>query len=574
MRPGLALALAAALGAHGLGLAGGFVYDDHRFVELNTALDTAPVSALLLDPSTHTIDSDRDVYRPIRAIGHAVDRARWGDEPFGYHLHCMVVHLLVVALGYACVRRLLPGGSEAPAVLGATVLAAHPLGVEAVAWITSRGDLYALALGLAALLVAVTADRDGRPRLGVLAGGLAALAVLGKESAVSLPLVALAHRRLLATSRPGRPVGTWGLALGVAAALILRQVALAGASPVQTAPHGGSYATQAAWALYGTGRTLGHLLWPAGLSAEYPQVAWAAGGAPMTTPWPWLAAGVVGAAWASRRRWPAVAFLLAWLLLAYLPSSSLLVTLRSLVNDRAAYPLLLPAGALVGLPLARRHRWVALGAAAALAVALVPLSVGRTQVFHDDVRLWQDVLERDPSSVRAHLGLAAASGDADLREAHLREAVRVSLPGSRLAAIALAHLGDHLLHVRERPEEAEPLLHAALEWQRRNRDRAAPGPDEAATGASLAEALTWLGRDDEADRVFALLLHEHPDEIMLHVKRAALALWRWESRAEEDALRDARDAWRDARALAPDHALVQALGARIAREEGNTTDGR
>jgi hypothetical protein len=139
----------------------------------------------------------------------------------------MVVHLLVVALGYACVRRLLPGGSEAPAVLGATVLAAHPLGVEAVAWITSRGDLYALALGLAALLVAVTADRDGRPRLGVLAGGLAALAVLGKESAVSLPLVALAHRRLLATSRPGRPVGTWGLALGVAAALILRQVALA-----------------------------------------------------------------------------------------------------------------------------------------------------------------------------------------------------------------------------------------------------------------------------------------------------------------------------------------------------------
>ena len=185
----------------------------------------------------------------------------------------------------------------------------------------------------------------------------------------------------------------------------------------------------------------------------------------------------------------------------------------------------------------------------------------------DDVRLWQDVLARDPGNVRGHLGLATLSRDTDLREQHLREAVRHSTPESRLAAIALAHLGDFLLHVREAPEAAVPVLHAALELQRRHRDRALPGPEEAATGASLAEALTWLGRHDEADHIFALLLSEQPAEVMLHIKRAALSLWRWESQGDTDALREARNAWSEARALAPDHALVHTLESRLGDAE-------
>ncbi|MHC5210047.1 MAG: hypothetical protein ACYTG2_04955 [Planctomycetota bacterium] len=567
MRPGLAIALVAAIGAHGLGLAGGFVYDDHRFVEHNPALESAPVSALLLDPSTHTVDSDRDVYRPLRALGHAFDRSRWGLEPFGYHLHSLLVHLLCVVLSYHCLRRILPEPSEAPAVLGATLLAAHPLGVEVVAWITSRGDLYALACALPALWLAVGSDRDGHVGRATLAGVLGLSAVLGKESAVWLPAVALMHRLVLAHERPKHARGTWALAIGAAAALLLRQFALAGASPVQTAAHGGSYWTQAVWALYGTGRTLAHLAWPTRLAVEYPQAAWAAAGSPWAAGWTWATLLVVACALLVRRRLPVIAFLVAWSLLAYLPSSSLLVTLRSLVNDRAAYPLLAPAGALLGMLFVRRRPAVWLGASVLLCLVLVPLSVRRTQVFHDDARLWQDVLANDPGSPRAHLGLAAVSRDPDVRERLLREAARLSVPASRDASLALAHLGDFLLHVREDPDAAEPILHAALELQRLHRDRAAPGPEEAATGASLAEALTWLGRTEEADQVFAFLLHEQPTELMLHVKRAALALWRWDSQADVAALADARAAWSAARALAPDHALVHALESRITRAE-------
>jgi tetratricopeptide (TPR) repeat protein len=567
VRPGLALALASALCAHGLGLAGGFVYDDHRFVEHNQALARAPVTALLLDPSTHSDDSDRDIWRPLRVLGHAFDRARWGLEPFGYHLHSLLVHLLCVALAFHTLRRLLPEPCEAAATFGALLLAAHPLGVEVVGWITSRGDLYALAFALPALWLAVASDRDGHAGRAVLAGGLALLAMLGKESAVWLPLVALAHRRLFARPRPAHSAGTWALATGAAVALLLRQVALGGISPVQTAPHGGSLWMQAAWALSGTGRTLSHLAWPATLAVEYSQAALAAAGAPWNAPSTWLALGAIVAACALRRSRPTAAFLMAWALLAYLPSSSLLVTLRALVNDRAAYPMLVPAGALLGTLLERRRPGVTLGIAFALSIVLVPLSVQRTRAFHDDASLWQDVLRHDAGNVRAHLGLAAVSRDLDLREAHLREAVRVATRQGRQAAIALAHLGDFLLHARQDPESAVPILHAALELQRRHRDRAMPGPEEAATGASLAEALTWLGRTDEADHLFALLLHEQPSEVMLHVKRAALALWRWESQRDPAALDDARIAWQQARAWAPDHPVVRALELRITDAE-------
>ncbi len=293
-RRACAVLVALALLAHGAGLANGFVYDDHRFVSSNDALRTAGPAALLLDPATQTTDGDRDVYRPLRALGHALDARLWGldprDAPFGFHLHSLLAHVAAVLLGWAALRRLLPEPSGAPALLGAGLLAMHPLGVEAAGWISSRGDLYAQALGCGALWLyarAGTAEAAaGDPRHAAAtgrasvvrglciagAGLLAALACLGKESAVWVPLVAACHLRLL---RRGSGRALAAIAAGCVAALALRQWALSGASPVQTVPHGGSLPAQAEWALFGTGRTLLALLFPAHLSIDYPQDDWA-----------------------------------------------------------------------------------------------------------------------------------------------------------------------------------------------------------------------------------------------------------------------------------------------------------
>ncbi len=565
MKRGLAALLLLALLAHGAGLRNGFVYDDHRFVDHNPRLATATLGELLLDPATHTADSDRDVWRPLRALAHHLDLSR-RLGPFAFHLHSLLAHLATIAAGWLLLRRLLPPPSEAPALLGATVLAAHPLGVEVVGWISSRGDQYALLFGLLALLAALRAGEAPRAaaRAGWLAaaGALAFMALLGKESAGWVPLVAaLAWRRL------GRPRGAAvaSLAAGIAAGLVLRQVAMQGLSPVQTLPHGGGPLAQAGWALYGTGLTLAHVACPAQLSVDYVQQSWIAGPPVWVRPWTLLALAAVAATWLARRRAPAAALLLGWALLAWLPSSSLLVTLRSLVNDRGAYPLLLPLGALAGLPLAGRPR-MAGAAALVLAVAMLPICVRRTQDFHADASLWSATLRVQPASVTAHLGLAqqAAHGDRDEQGRLLQRAVEVAAPGSRLEALALAAHGDWLLRVARKPTAAIDPLQRGLRQLRAWRERAWPAPEEAPTVAALAEALLLCGRAAEADQLLVSALAEQPGSLALHVQRTGLLLYRFEQGGEHQALHVAGAAWRAAAALDAGHPLVVALGSRLA----------
>lgn len=574
MKHGLAVVLGLALLAHGAGLRNGFVYDDHRFVLENRALSTASVSELVLDPAVQTSDEDRDIYRPLRALGFAFDARRWGAEPFGFHLHSIIAHLLAVAVAFACLRRLVPSETDAPALLGAAMLALHPVGVEAVGWITSRGDVYALGLAMGALWAATLSespDCSRRRRIGLDAATvlLALLATMGKESALWLPAVAASRILLL---RTGRWAGVFALGLGVAAAMLLRQWALSNLSPVQTTPHGGSWFSQVGWALYGTGRTLGSLALPTDLSVDYAQHGWIAGG-PVWFRLPTLAAiAVVGLVVGLRRRAPLAAFALAWMLLAYLPSSSLLVTLRSLVNDRAAYPMLPALGILVALPLGARRgalRVALLG----LAVLLVPLSIQRTGVFLDDRTLWLDVVEKQPLSMRAYLGLAATvpDHDPDAREELLRTAVAAAPTGTLLEGIARSRLGDFLLGVRHAPDRAMPELIRALDVMRHRRERPRPGAEEAVTAAALAEAMVLVGQYERSDALLAQVLSEQPGLLMLHVKRGALGLLRHERTSDPAALDAVQTAVDDASAVQPDHALVQALAQRLAerRAKGN-----
>jgi len=568
VRGALAWLLLVALLAHGTGLANGFVYDDHRFIVENGALQSAGVGRLVLDPGAQTADSDRDVYRPLRALGHAFDARTWGLRPFGFHLHSLVVHLLNVCLGHALLRRLLPAPSQAPALLGATVLATHPLGVEVVGWASSRGDLYAVCFAMLALLAVLRTDA-ARPGAGArrlawlcLAAALAALATMGKESAAWLPIAGFLAWRWL--GRIGG-AGVTALAAGVGAALVLRQAALAGLPLSQTAPHGGSALAQVAWAFYGTGRTLAAIAWPAGLSVEYPQTRWMTLGPAVWIAWP-TCLGVAALATvliARRRGRRTAAFLLAWVLLAWFPSSSLLVTLRSLVNDRGSYPCLLAAGALPGLLLAGRSPRAAWGASVAVALLLVPLGVQRTAVFHDDASLWRDALRHDPSSVRAHLGLAAAADDPEARQREFQAALDVAPPGSRMRGIAGARLGDFLLRGSGDLAAALPVLRESLELQRQHRDRGLPGPDEAATAGSLAECLLQLGQAEESDRVMQEALREQPGQIMLHVKRTALLLFRAERDQDDAARAAARAALEEGLARDPEHPLLRALQQRL-----------
>ncbi len=601
MKAQLTTVLLLALFSHGLGLANGFVYDDHRFVDGNPALARVSVADAFLDAATQTADLDRDVYRPLRLLGHAWDLRHWGLDPFGFHLHSLIVHLLNVLLAYVVLRHLLGSERDEAAFVGAALLATHPLGVEVVGWISSRGDLYAAGFGLVALGLGCV--RRAKPGVLVLAASAACLATLGKESAAVLPVVAGLHV-LLVGRHGGSPVDPdeelvgheskrrlhgvpWGplaLALGVLAALTLRQVALAGASPVQTPPHGGSALAQAAWALFGLSQTLASVVFPANLCVEYPQDSWAAGAIPVwIRPATLLGVGVLvlPILWArlGRRR---AAFLAAWALLAYLPSSSFLVTLRDLVNDRGAYPMLPALGALLGLACGGRRAaaWlVVLG----LGIPLAFASVERTAAFRSDTSLWSDVLVKNPGSVRAHLGLAAVSSEELVQRAHLIQATQNCVAGSKLEAAALARLGQHLLRSTGNAEAALPVLEKALEaaryWQALER----PTTDAETVAAALAEAYELLGRSGEAEQVLDLALADAAAQpatgrsraTVLLVHRALVRLLRLQrDPSSEEKTKALWEAVLAAETAAPEHPLVTSLRALIAQRMNEASDSR
>lgn len=439
----LAAVLLLAVFAHGACADHGFVYDDHRFIVHNPAIRTLAHPERFLDPATASAASgvEPDVWRPLRTLLFAVDHALFSLSPRGWHVVSLLVHLLNAALVFRLLLRLTAPGASAPvgpsaslpvAALGAALFAVHPVTVEAVAWVSSRGDLVASTFALVALLAST---RPG-PRATVAVVACGALALLAKESALSLfALVPLLRCALPLDARPGRAATALRAGLLLAASgsyLAVRAAVLPTPSDLtpfaQIAhPDGSVSASLRAFLAAVTGYA-GSLLVPVGFPFDrnavthppppsflHPEVVGGAG----------ILAGLLCAAALGLRRPRSLApFCAGGTLAVLVPVSGILVPLKAFSADRFLYPALpgLALAAVVGLARAGRllpagaARRVAPLVAAGLAVVVcLPLTRARTAPWRDEASLWEAVRRHDPMNPRAYEGL----GFELLRTVHL-----------------------------------------------------------------------------------------------------------------------------------------------------------
>lgn len=344
-------------------LDGGMVAGDLEFIAQNPLMDsTRP----FVDAFSHgywfkgEAGQPAPYYRPLVVLLDWLDHARFGLDPVGYHVTNLLLHVAASLAVFVLALQVLQ--LHWAALASALVFAAHPMHVQAVAYISGRTSVMAALFAVMSIGCVLEVGRRLRASerstsLQVVAVALCALALLSKESAAPLPALALAAVMLSlgATARALRR--TRGLLAAMLLVVVCDLVLRAWVLGQVGSPH------RPLWARLGTletllsiAKTVGYypqqLLWPQALSYLPPFV-------PALSGWDvaglmWLAGLTLATAWVlwPRAQAPRARFALFWLLACLAPVSGV-IALEYFVKEQHAY---LPAVGfvlLLGLALER-----------------------------------------------------------------------------------------------------------------------------------------------------------------------------------------------------------------------------
>ena len=354
------------------------------------------------------------------------------------------------------------------AAVAALIFAVHPVNAEAVNYVVARSSLLA-ALGSAVALWAFD-RRERGGGLPWLAGGLVAFAValLSKESAISLALPLLAYGWLVG-SRTADFRRVWDLAAFacVALAFLLLRHALVGATAMeaQVAAHPIMTFVEL------VARSLVLWIWPWPLGVMHP-LTFASGFDPfLATGFVALGMGAVVVITATWRRAPVVAWVLVWVGAGFVPLAILpWITTKGLLQENRlvfsaigmswltaiSFRLLLTY-----LPERTLARGVALAAGIALILTAIALDRSRTMTWSDERLLWREAVSRDPSNGSAYSELGRAHrerGELDQAEKALTRALDLTPD----YALAYFNLGAVKLE-RKQFDEARGLLQRGID---------------------------------------------------------------------------------------------------------------
>ncbi len=503
-------------------LRAGYIWDDPRYVTENPALRSlAGLARIWFSPGA-TVQ-----YYPMVFTTFWFDYRLWGLSPLGYHLVNILLHAGSAALLLGILRRLrVPG-----AFLAAVLWALHPVQVESVAWITERKNVLSGLFYLAAALFWIRfarpeqAEPPARDRGRAYAAALVlfVLALFSKTVTASLPaaaLLVLYWKRGRVTARDVVPLLPF-----FAAALVMGSVTSWMERTVVGA-RGPEWDLSFAQRLLIAGRAvwfyLGKLLWPAGLTFNYPRWTIDAGSAVS-----WLLLGsalLIPVVLFSLRhrlgRGPFVALLFfGGTLFPALGFVNVYPMRYSFVADHFQYlasigPLALaaagaalllrrtggsPSGTRTPAPHESNRLLVT---SALLAVVLGTLTWRQATPYRDLTALWRDTLRKNPSSFLAHQNLGGGLLDEKKTDSaifHLSEAVRLK-PDFYEARCALG-----LAYVRQgRLAEARGQLEVARDLR----------PDREWAYIYLGDALVQERRLEEARRQYEQALAMRPASLL------------------------------------------------------------
>ncbi|OGR96665.1 MAG: hypothetical protein A2016_10305 [Elusimicrobia bacterium GWF2_62_30] len=471
---------------------GGYVWDDELYAA-NPVLER-PGSILTI--LTFGDFTDRFYYKefPVTYSFFWLGRRLWGNQPAGFHLLNVFLHIVNACLVWLILKRL---GLKWAWLAGA-VFALHPVHVESVAWITELKNVLSALFFLmsAGAYLLFTEAGEKKFYLGSLA--LALLALLSKPVTVTLPLAFLLLRWLkgLKTGREEIKQLAPFFVLALLAGLFTMWLELDARNleislgPAQRA----LLAARALW-FYPI-----KLLWPAGLAFSYER--WALEPAALSG-WLWAAGAVLagGLLWRFRERLGRGFFAGLWFyvlnIALFLGFISIYTFRYSFVADHYQY---LPSIGLIALAIAALERAASaarLPLPLCAALLLAPLGLAaraQSAVYRSQDALWQDTLKKNPGSRLALVNYGAGLKPpeavkhwAEVLALHPEFYEAQSNMGAALAAL-------------DRRGEAEKYFRKALELN----------PDYSQAHEHLAKLYSLAGRTTDAARHYGELVRLDP----------------------------------------------------------------
>jgi tetratricopeptide (TPR) repeat protein len=376
----------------------GFVYDDHLMIQENPHLRIWPGFARIFFSdlwSLSSLSEQSNYYRPMFMLAYEGIFHTAGATPWAFHLANLLFHAATTVMVFLLTLRI--WNDRWIASLAVLLFAAHPVHVEAVAWVATLSELAFSFFVLLALYFYV----DEQPTHATTIGWLSSygMALLWKESALAFLPIVLCYDLFVA--KRWRWTRFNMLLIITLVYLGLRAIAIGKLAPAVLHPDI-SLATQVLTAVSNMAFYLGKLLVPLNLSAFYPQefvhqVNWK------------LPALVVLAAlgiWKLRGRmaWSAI-----WIVAALLP----LMAVSRIAVPLADRGLYLPSVGFVWLAaeaLLRLGRRPALIAGGALVLGYSMLILQRLPDWRDDLPLFEQALRQDPQSESIRLLYASELG--------------------------------------------------------------------------------------------------------------------------------------------------------------------
>ena len=497
------------------------------------------------------LHGDQTYWHPLTWLSHMLDCQLFGVNAGAHHLVNLLFHTVNVLLLYVLMKRMT--GAVWPSAMVAMLFAAHPLQVDAVAWVAERKTLLATFFWLLATLAYVNyAEKPAAGRY-LLVLLWFALGLLSKPVLVTLPcaLVLLDFwplRRfpLARTAKPQTKNPLWfdppHCPMMSVRRIVLEKLPMlalsAGSSLITVLGHRGLGITHEALgltfkarfdnAVVSFARYLGKVFWPVDLAVLYPHPA----------VWPsevvaicgMLLLGISVFAISLWRRAPYLLVGWLWFLGVLVPTIGLVQAGLQAMADRFLYiPIIgLFIAIIFGLAdfSARwRHRETMLpvfaGATVALCLICTSLQLGW---WRNTVSLFEHAIRVTSDNFVMHydLGLTLQSqGKTDEAIAHLQEAQRIN-PGFAEVRQALGLISEH----QQRLDEAVQYYRDAVRLK----------PEWIAPRKAIANILVHTGRIGDAIVEYSVVVQANPDDanavaelgaLLAHQQRTAEALKQW-----------------------------------------------